>query len=351
MQMLSDNLFPNQEIREFFAEDLGGKLDVRCGYNYIQIEASAKPEFLLQMLETVAGAVSSPPIDKPTTVTLRDAQIAKVKQLESDIAYVADRAVAKRLLGDFPYGRPIMGTAASLQKIEYADLVEARQRFLTADNSTMTLSGNFDRKYAFLAIRRLLGPWQKADRKVPSTFRQPDDPPAAVITIPSPKPESWAIRMAMRGVARSDRDFAASLVYAAVVESRLKAAVPPAHAAEVTVVSETHVLPGVIWIGFGPSAKDAAGTKIEANEILSKALASPITTAEFQAALPELKAAWSQRTIEATWLDMDTFRPASLDGYLNSFDTVKLADVIAFAEKARSRPMATVLVNTPPTTN
>lgn len=351
MQMLADNLFPNQEIRDFFAEDLGGKLDVRCSYNYVQIEASARPEFLLQMLETVGGAVSSPPIDKPTTITLRDAQIAKVKQLDGDVAYVANRAVAKRLLGDFPYGRPAMGTVVSLQKIDYADLVEARQRFLTADNATMTLSGNFDRKYAFLAIRRLLGPWQKADRKVPSTFRQPDDPPAAVMTIPSPKSEAWAIRMAMRGTARNDKDFAASLVYAAVLESRLKAAVPAAHAGDVTVVSETHVLPGVIWIGFNSSAKTAAGTKIEANEIVPKALAAPVSVAEFLAAMPELKAAWSRRAIEATWLDMDTFRPASLEGYLNSFNTVMLADVNAFADKARKRPMATVLVNTPPATN
>ncbi len=351
MQMLADNLFPNQEIRDFFAEDLGGHLDVRCSYNYIQVEASAKPEFLLQMLETVAGAVSSPPIDKPTTITLRDAQIEKVKQLEADAAYIAERAVAKRLLGDFPYGRPTMGTVASLQKIDYADLVDARQRFLTADNATITLSGNFDRKYAFLAIRRLLGPWQKSDRKVPSTFRQPDDPPAAVMTIPSPKPDAWAMRMAMRGVARSDKDFAASLVFAAVVESRLKAAVPAANAADVTVVSETHVLPGMIWIGFGPSGKTGATTNVEANEIVPKALAAPITAGEFHAALPELKAAWSRRATEATWLDLDTFRIGSLDGYRSSFDSVTLADVNAFADKARKRPVATVLVNTPPAAN
>ena len=126
---------------------------------------------------------------------------------------------------------------------------------------------------------------------------------------------------------------------------------PAAHAADVTVVSETHVLPGVIWIGFGSSAKTGAGTKIEANEIVPKALAGPVTAAEFQAVLPELKAAWSRRTVEATWLDMDTFRVASLDTYTDSFESVKLADVNAFADKARSRPIATVLVNTPPAAN
>lgn len=348
MQMLANNLFPNQEVRDYFAEDLGGRLDVTCNYDYIQVDASAKPEFLLQMIGTVAGAVTTPPIDRPTTVTLRDMQIAKVKELEAGIDYIADRAVAKRLLGDFPYGRPQMGTAASLQKIEYADLVDARQRFMNADNATMTISGNFDRKYAYLAIRRLLGPWQKADRKVPSTFRQADDPPAAVMTIPSPKPDAWAIRMAMRGAARGDKEFAPSLVFAAVLESRLKAADPAQRASNVSVVSETHLLPGLVTIGFGSASKDASGTKIEAGDLVSKALAAPVTAAEFQSVLPELRSQWSSRPVERFWLDADTLRIGDLEGYRKAFESVTLNDVNAFAEKLRRRPVATVIVNTPP---
>jgi zinc protease len=348
MQMLADNLFPNQEIREFFAEDLGGHFDVSATYDYIQVEASSKPEYLLQMLETVGGGVASPPIDKPTTTTLKDRQTAKVKELETDVAYVADRAAARRLLGDFPYGRPQMGTVGSLQKIEYADLVDARNRFLTADSATLTLSGKFERKYAFLAIRRLLGGWQKADRKVPSTFRQPDDPPAAVMNVTSPKPDAWAVRMAMRGAARGDKDFAPSLVFAEVLESRLKAAVPAARAEEVSVVSETHLLPGLVMIGFGSEEKGAAGTKIEVNDIVPKALAPIVTEAEFQAAAAKLRPIWSQRPYETLWLDADTLRLSDVEAYRKVFDTVTLADVNAFADKLRRRPVATVLVNAPP---
>lgn len=351
MQILGDNLFPNQEIRDYFAEDLGGHLDVSTTYDYIEIEASAKPEFLLQMLETVGGAVASPSIDKPTTITLRDRMIAKVREREKDVSYVADRAVAKRLLGDFPYGRPQMGTVGSLRRIDYPDLIDARLRFLTADNATLAISGKFDRKYAFLAIRRLLGGWQKSDRKVPSTFRQPDDPPAAVLTVASPDPEAWAVRMAMRGTARADKDFAASLVFAEVLESRLKAAVPVGRAEGVTVVSETHLLPGLITIKLGSDSKDASGEKVEANEIVPKALSAVVTPAEFQSASSKMRSIWAQRPQEAFWLDADTLRLADVDAYRKAFDSVTLADVNAFGEKLRRRPVATVVVNTPPSAN
>ncbi|HEX3101180.1 MAG TPA: insulinase family protein, partial [Pyrinomonadaceae bacterium] len=101
MQLLADDLFPNDAVRESFAEDFGGSLDVVTTYDYIQINASSKPESLLTMLETLATAISNPTIDKDTTTKIRTALLAKLKVLEADPAYVADQAVAKRLFGTF----------------------------------------------------------------------------------------------------------------------------------------------------------------------------------------------------------------------------------------------------------
>lgn len=71
MQMLANNLFPNEATRDFFKEDLGGNLVIETNYDYIQINASSKPEGFTTMLETVATAVSNPVIDKETTSKLR----------------------------------------------------------------------------------------------------------------------------------------------------------------------------------------------------------------------------------------------------------------------------------------
>ena len=60
MRMLADNIFPNEAAREFFTEDLGGSLEIVTNYDYIQINASSKPDQFLTMLETLASAVSNP---------------------------------------------------------------------------------------------------------------------------------------------------------------------------------------------------------------------------------------------------------------------------------------------------
>src|SRR5688572_21494697 len=145
MQMLADNLFPNEAAREFFTDDLGGSLEITSNYDYIEINASSTSSQYLSMLETIASVIANPPIDKETTAKLKTAMLSRIATSEADPAYVADHAVAKRLFGTFPYGRPRLGTAESVQKIEFADLIDAKQRFLTADNATLAMSGNFPR--------------------------------------------------------------------------------------------------------------------------------------------------------------------------------------------------------------
>src|SRR5438105_10196611 len=78
MQLLADNLFPNPATKEFFAEDLGGSLEVITTYDYVQINASSKPDGMLQMLESLSTAISNPLIEKEQTANLRNVLLAKV---------------------------------------------------------------------------------------------------------------------------------------------------------------------------------------------------------------------------------------------------------------------------------
>ncbi len=346
MQLLADNIFPNEAAKEFFTEDLSGSLEVITSYDFIQINASSKPEDFLTMLETLATAVSSPAIDKETTAKLKTALLAKIKTLEADPAYVADRAAAKRLFGTFPYGRPQSGTEATVKTIDFADLINAKGRFLSADNATIAISGNFDRALGFRAVRRYFGGWLKSDKRVPSTFRQPDDPPTGLQIVASPAKGRTAIRYAMRGLARSDKDLVASLIFTNILESRLKARVPSGHTGDVFVRNEYHTLPGMITIGFSADKGEfgTANGKVEANELVGKAIIDPITDSEFQAAKAAVLNEWAGRDAISFWLDVDTFKTAEPTS--KSAD-ITLADVKAFAESASKKPMVAILVNTP----
>ncbi|MBX7055841.1 MAG: insulinase family protein, partial [Pyrinomonadaceae bacterium] len=353
MRLLAENIFPEQAARDFFAEDLGGGLSIEANYDYIEITASSKPENFLSMLETLSAAIANPTIDKPTTAKLMVAVIEELKKLESDPSYVADNAVAARLFGTFPYGRPKFGTSATVAKIDFADLLDAKQRFLTADNATVAVTGNFDRVLGFRAIRRYFGAWLKSDRRVPSTFRQPDPPAAAVLSIPSPKSDAHAVRFALRGAARGDKTFAASRVYALILNARLKARVPSEHSGDVFVRSESHILPGIITLGFDGNRNESPNVngKVEANELVAKILADPVTEAEFQSARKLFRDEWMKRSVTELFLDNDTFKTASPDADATAADTVTFDDVRNFAVASAKQPVAAILLNTPATAN
>jgi zinc protease len=346
MKLLAENIFPNAAAREFYKEDLGGDLEITSNYDYIQVKGSANPDQILSLLESLATAVTNPTIDKETTAKLKAAELKQIQDAEADPAFIADQAVAKRLFGTFPYGRPEFGTTDSLQKIDFVDLIRAKQRFLTADNATVTVSGKFDPQVAYRAIRRYFGSWLKADKLVPATFRQPEDPAAATETIASPAADRFEVRYAFRGAARSSTDYAASEVAAPILEARLKAAVPVEFREGVTVRHDAHVLPGMFIVRLA-GTKAAAPAKLEANDFLTKALSSPVTDAEFQAAKSAMLNSWNSLDPAEKWLDADTFKLQSAEGESDKLSALKLADVQERMARIQKQPAASVIVTAP----
>ena len=237
-----------------------------------------------------------------------------------------------------------MGSSASVQKIDFADLIDAKQRFLTADNATIAITGNFDKDLAFRALRRYFGSWLKADKKVPSTFRQPDPPPTGVLTVESPDSEVSILRFAVRGVARKDKDFAAS-AYLRTANSRR-----PATSRSVILRQQLCLQRGYIYypvfdtLGFTPEKDNASVREKGAADLITKALGSNVTDAEFALARSLFASEWRKRDPVTFWLDADTYKIAGLETEGKAAENVTLADVNTYLEKMRKLPIAAALV-------
>jgi len=329
MKLLAEDIFPTAESREFFKDDLGGDLDVISNYDYIQINASSKPSEFLTMLDTLAAAVTNPTIDRETTEKLKTVLLAKIAEMEKEPSYVADQAAAERLFGTFPYGRPLSGTPDSVKKIDFADLRFAKDRFFGADNATMTISGNFDPDLGVKAVRRYFGSWLKSDNKVPSTFRQPDDPDTKLLVVNSPSAGEPVFRFALRGVSRSDKDYAAAAVFGRILRSRLQNVGPTA-----TVINEARILPGIMLIGF----RNASATTLPSGLFTEK-----VTPAEFSKAQAEIAREMATRPADEFWLDADTYKTSVSDDS-QAFQNVTIIDVQRVADRFSKNPIVSVSV-------
>jgi predicted Zn-dependent peptidase len=354
MQLLADILFPNESIKEFFVEDLNGKLEVVCNYDYIQINATGNADKFLQIMETLATAVSNPQINRENTAKVKPALMVKVAELEKNPAYIADQAIRKRLFGTFPYGRPQLGSSENLAKIDFADILFAQERFLTADNATLAINGNVKSDFALKATKRLFGGWLKSDKKTPSTFAMPEAPQKGLQIVDSTAQNTSEIRFAMRGLARNDKDYYTLQILENILQNRLQMR----EGKKAFVQENTNFLPG--FIVFGVSDWNLGNIKREGNMISLPVgidtyqdyfLQDAIKPEEFESAKKSLSDYFSTLNIQDYWLDSHTFKFVSIKKDMEFAQNVIQTDVQKLLEKFQKQPVASVLLISKPLEN
>lgn len=344
MKMLAESIFLTDEARQYFVDDMDGAFAVETNYDFIQLSVSGRRASMIDLLETLANAVTDPQIDKDTTEAVRSRVKKELAAKMADPGYIADRAAAERLFGTFPYGRPILGTNESLEKIDFADLRFAKSRFFGADNAVLTIRGNIDAAEAYRAVRRFFGAWLKSDRRVPATFRQPDSPDTSLLVKNISSDSGAEVRHTVRGTSRSAQDFAAMEILAAVLDARLKAHVAKVANTSAFVRNEAHMLPGQIVFavsGIGTDAKVKlypGGNSVDGTALIATLLSSPISADELRTAKNKVLAAFDSGSIDELWLDTETYK---LPAPATQRDRIASADLTAvqkLADSIKQRP-------------
>jgi zinc protease len=344
MAILGDILFPDPTTREYFTDEMGGRLDVDTDYDSITVTLQGRAREFERIVEILRTALVTTQISPENVARIRDGRIKIAKETNVSPALWADRAIASRLFGDFPYGRPQTGSAESLGRVDRADLLLARERFLNSNNATLAIFGGVPKDRAMRALRQLLGPWRKSEQIVPTTFRQAEAPDVRTLIINAPGDQSAEVRLATRGVSRSDRDFATAVVLAIVVRKRWETQSPELSRRPVFVRNEAHVLPGIFIMGAAADNLLVGKTLKTAHDVLQSLVISPIPATELAAAKSEATAQFTKDLerpdgTAGAWLDIDTFGLIPISQQIDAFNAVSAADLqrvaTSFFEKTR----------------
>jgi len=339
MALLGDALFPDPATREYVTEQLGGKLEVSTDFDRIDVTLSGRASEFERIIDLLRAAVVTTQLTPEIISRLRESRIKQLSETPASAAELADRAIATRLFGNFPYGRTPGGTLESVSKIERADLMLARERFLNADNATLVVIGGIEKSRALRTLRQLIGPWQKSDRTVPATFRQPPPPDARVLVVNQTGTTSAEIRLAVRGFAYSDRDTAAASLLAQIARARWQTAAPDLSATFAR--HEAHALPGAFVMGASAPNASVSKALAAAQQVLRALAQNGPTPTELEAAVnrqPSQPDSYADR-----WLDIDTYKlAATTNPDLRSLTVADLQRVAVRLFKDTS--VATVLV-------
>lgn len=318
MALLADALFPDQATREYVKEELGGRLEVVADYDAINVTLSGRASEFERLAELLRNAVTGAPISNEVFERLRGARRKAAGEAEVTPAVLADRVAAARLFGTYPYGRTITGTSESLMRVDRGDLLLARTRFLNPNNATLVIIGGVDDRRVLRALRQLLGIWRRSETIVPATFRQPQAPDSRTLIVDLPNNESTELRLAVRGLGRSDRDSVAAALLALVARDRWQKASASSNQTALFVRHQAHALSGVFMMGASTSTPAAALTLEAAKKVLQDLAATQLSAEEFERARREATTAFSAdagrpESLATLWLDTETYKAPSAD--------------------------------------
>jgi len=265
MATLADAMFDKQ-TRDYVTEELGGRIEVTTDYDAINITLAGKATDLNRLLELTRNAVVNTQL-----------------------------------------------TPESVARIERADLMLMRERFLNPDNTTLVIVGGFDPKPLMRTLRESFGGWVKSDRAIPSTFRQPDPPDERTLVINRPGSSDVELRLAVPGLARTDRDTPAAGVLAIIVGQRWRAAISEFPGGSGFVTLNTFRAGGILRMGVRlASAADAAKALEAARSILRDLSTNAPNATETENAKRGVAAALEKSAADAegmanSWLDEHTY--------------------------------------------
>ncbi len=350
MALLGDILFPDPTTREYFTEETQGRLNVMTNYDSITITMQGRAREFERIVEILRTALVTTQLTPENVAKARAGRIKVIKETSVSPAMLADRAIATRLFGNFPYGRPYMGTVESLERVDRGDLMLARERFLNPNNSTLVVIGGVQPNRAMRALRQLLGAWRKSEQVVPATFRPPATYDSITLIINAPADQSVEVRLAVRGFARQDPDTPAATLLAIVARRRWEKLLPDLIRSPVFLSHEAFVLPGMFVMGTTVDNLLAGRTLAAAQNVIRSFVTSPVTTAELEQAKSEIMALSDKEManpdgIANAWLDVDTYGLPSMAEQMRVLSALSQSDLQRAATRLfRDGTFASIIV-------
>ncbi|MDQ3259095.1 MAG: insulinase family protein [Acidobacteriota bacterium] len=306
-----------------------------------------------RLVELLRNATVSTRLTPETVTQLRDARIKVMRDVSLAPETIADRAITARLYGSYPYGRLMTGSPESLARIDRTDLMLARERFLNPNNATLVCIGGVEPARALRAMRQFLGVWRRSERVIPATFRQPEKPGQPMLIVNLAGAPDVEARLALRGVARTDRDAAAAAVLPLLVRDRWRALAPQLKESVLSVRHDAYAIGGVFRMSAAVRSSGSTATAFEsARKTLDEFVTTPPTPAALENAKRETLAALSQNVVQTEaiaegWLDAQTYNSetVSTPELTRAINSLTPADIQRIAARLfRDAPLAMVAV-------
>ena len=185
---------------------VGGELNAFTGKEYTCYYARVLDADLPLAIDVVSDMVTSSQISPKDVGGERGVILEEIAMNDDDPADVVHEAFAAQLFGDTPLGRPILGTADSINKITREQIAEYYAARYRPENLVVAAAGNVDHDTVVTLVREAFsGVLGDTAAPRPPRLSGPGVPPVAgAVRLVSRRTEQANVVLGTGGLARTD---------------------------------------------------------------------------------------------------------------------------------------------------
>ncbi len=197
-------------------EGLGGSLSSGTGWNMAYVEAGLLSSHLDRGLELLAEVVRSPGFAASELDRVRQRIQADILRRKGLPASLADRFFAAAVYGDTVYGRPLIGTAESLEQIDRELLMAFYRQHVVPDGSTLIAVGDLDPDDLLTQAISHLGAWEASPQPSLPVIEAVPLARTEVHIVDRPESAQTQLLLGHAGVPRSHPDYPQTILLNAI---------------------------------------------------------------------------------------------------------------------------------------
>jgi zinc protease len=145
-------------------ESVGGHLDSYGGNNSFGVNAEVLSSDFKVGLELVADVLLNPTFPADALEREREVQLAGIRAQKDQLLQSAAKLMRGALFGNSGYGLDAMGSEASVEKIQSADLKSFHQRLTSPDNCVLAIFGDVNSAETKAAVEKAFANWSPAPK-------------------------------------------------------------------------------------------------------------------------------------------------------------------------------------------
>lgn len=153
----------NEDEFNIASETLGIELDASATKGTFAVSLrSLSTDKLAHAVSLMSEIITNPRLDEETLARNKNQLITSLQQHLQRPNYVASLAFGEAIFGAHPYAKPATGTAQSIQTLTRDDLLAYKNRFLVADNATISITGDVTKDEALHIANQLANSLSKS---------------------------------------------------------------------------------------------------------------------------------------------------------------------------------------------